>query len=283
MLSDSSQLTNSHTSQDPNGGNIVSNFMNSIFGNDASDLVTTIALEALKDNRIEIAGYVLTAARSKGVEPNFSKTCDGKTLMHYLVQYSDNNAAEQYILNTRCESRNNVDCNIQDRDGNTPAHYALMMGKHNLVCFFEMLGCDLNIANKDGIKIARDTTYVSPVPDISIASSPQNVFAKQQGNIGSHNDPNVTTLDFDSKGVRERINQGIHTDVNPQTDVDNKAIAQKLIASVANRSNTQQARPQAGGSRIGGSRKMLAFSEAPDRETDTLDRVERISHMIKKR
>jgi len=114
---------------------------------------TKMALNAFQDGRPDVAIYLILKYKC-----NFSSTdSSGKTLFHYLIEYSNDIPIAGYCLNKILSDKSiSLPLNIQDENGNTPTHYAAILNNNKLIEFLKLKGADLKIKNKDGYYIDED-------------------------------------------------------------------------------------------------------------------------------
>lgn len=73
---------------------------------------------------------------------------NGQRLLHLATKYGSETAF-LYLLDT------NIDINITDDDGNTPAHYAIFYGQPKILELLKEVGADFSKKNNDGYTLER--------------------------------------------------------------------------------------------------------------------------------
>jgi hypothetical protein len=114
---------------------------------------TKMALNAFQDGRPDVAIYLILKYKCDLL----SVDSLGKTLFHHLIEYSKDLPMAGYCLNKLLSDKSlSLPLNIQDENGNTPAHYAAILNNNKLIEFLKSKGADLKIKNKAGYYIAED-------------------------------------------------------------------------------------------------------------------------------
>uniref|UniRef100_A0A6C0EAU2 Uncharacterized protein n=1 Tax=viral metagenome TaxID=1070528 RepID=A0A6C0EAU2_9ZZZZ len=131
-----------------------------LFSQDNS--LINMVLASYADSRPDVAIYILNNSQCTDIN-----TVDkyGRNLLHYLAMYSVKHEESFRYLSrlllkyTDCSSS----VNKQDLKGNTPAHYAAMVGNDGLVEAFKLKSADLSVKNLDGYYIGVQTEQESDV------------------------------------------------------------------------------------------------------------------------
>jgi hypothetical protein len=103
---------------------------------------------------------------------------NGQTILHHLVKHYKEDPQIASVINTiltRSDAKDLI--NIQDNNGNTPLHLAVIAGLDSLCDDFIKVGANKSIKNKAGLYIESETETESRVP--------QTVNSPQSDNSGS--------------------------------------------------------------------------------------------------
>jgi hypothetical protein len=103
---------------------------------------------------------------------------NGQTILHHLVKHYKEDPQVASVINTiltRSDAKELI--NIQDNNGNTPLHLAVIAGLDSLCDDFIKVGANKSIKNKAGLYIESETETESRVP--------QTVNSPQSDNSGS--------------------------------------------------------------------------------------------------
>ena len=127
------------------------------------DEYTKILLECFSDDRPDIACYLLCKLDKK---PNDLTMCskDKKNILHYMTIYASHNNIVIHLSKLLKETDKNEimeSINSQDHNGNTPLHYATLLGYNNLVKLYIENGGDCNIKNKKGEYVGEDNNDIN--------------------------------------------------------------------------------------------------------------------------
>jgi len=130
-------------------------FLSSLFGSSGDVCVAKIALNAFNDKFPQISCYIINDQLKNHETIDLSATDNkGRTLLHHLVVYCKTLLECKKILVevlSKCGSKSYV--NIQDCNGNTPAHYALYLELDDVVELLVQTGANLSIRNNKGYHI----------------------------------------------------------------------------------------------------------------------------------
>jgi hypothetical protein len=124
------------------------------------DEFTKILLECFSDDRPDIACYLLCKLDKV---PNDITMCieNKRNILHYMTIYaSHNNIVIHLSKLLRDVDKDDIETalNSQDNNGNTPLHYATLLGYNNLVKLYIENGADSTIKNKNGQYVEKDDT-----------------------------------------------------------------------------------------------------------------------------
>lgn len=112
-----------------------------------------LALKAFSDGRPDVACYIIG---NYDIDLTL-KDKDNRNVLHHLAILSNNPIGVICMINLL--EKKHIDSSIinaQDKDGNTPAHYALINNQHQLVELLEEKGADLKLKNKSGLYLQED-------------------------------------------------------------------------------------------------------------------------------
>jgi len=138
-----------------------------IFGPDASNFATKIVLEAFAKYP-QTSLYVIKYCLDNSVELKLNeRDVNGRTTFHLLAMSMINNLdAKTLLVELLNKSTSSKYLNIQDENGNTLAHYCVILGqKYNTIVYDDLLdlivkkGASLTIKNKSGQSIILEEVF----------------------------------------------------------------------------------------------------------------------------
>lgn len=196
--------------------NTLTNALQWIFG-DTSDcraVITDMILEAFEKKVVIAAIFILRSALNRKILPDFTrKTADGKNLLHMMTIYSLNPIVEETLSHIVNRTDIEIDWDAQDSSLNTALHYALALGKTNLVEGYNRRGASLDIPNNKGIVV-------------SLVENKWNYGVESAQPTASDNSLLATELE------KIRLSSTTQTEVAPQQDEQNNTtndVAQKIL------------------------------------------------------
>jgi ankyrin repeat protein len=126
--------------------------------NDENNLsISKLLLDSFTDKRPDIASYIIK--KYPNIIINCEKDSYERSLLHYLVIYSNYKCIESFLIdlfkNKSVNINNNI--NIQDKFGNTPLHYAVLKNDNEMANLLIQNGANPKIKNNDETYIASAT------------------------------------------------------------------------------------------------------------------------------
>jgi len=129
-----------------------------LFSNDYSNLL----FDAINENELDVLIFLV---KNKAVTDLSYKDTNGQTVLHHVVdKFNKNPAKYKEILRcilTRPDIKKII--NIQDKDGNTPLHIAVIKENDKLADILIRKGADTSIKNKAG-------SYIDSESDVDLES-----------------------------------------------------------------------------------------------------------------
>ena len=154
-----------------------------------SDEFNNILLECLSDERPDIACYLLCKLDKM---PTDITKCDesGRNILHYMTIYATTGNMVIHLgklLRDSCQYKLKTAINSQDKNGNTPTHYATILGFNSLVKLYIEKGADLTFVNKSGEKVIEDDSSDNNLT-VNPTVNPTVIIVKQQTKINPEHD-----------------------------------------------------------------------------------------------
>lgn len=130
------------------GGNLLSWITSTTVANESR-----MAIKAFSDGRPDVACYIIG---NYNIDLSLTDN-NNRNVLHHLAILSNNPIALICMLNLlEKKSIDSSIINAQDKDGNTPAHYAIINNQHQLVELLEQKGANLKLKNKSGLYLQQD-------------------------------------------------------------------------------------------------------------------------------
>lgn len=255
--------------------------------NKEAELITSMALDAFNERRIKEGSYLLANAAKRGVNPDLSKKDDaGRNLLHLLVLYSAYDPeVKETLIHQLDRSDTSKYINVQDKQLNTVAHYALSLKQIDVLRLLVSKGVDLSLRNSQDfyIKLAKmpveSQEVVRNVPVVRSAvevieddtDGHKNIFVKCSNktptlrNLGSIQSENlnreldniinmflkkdtstIDSIDFNMQDITETARQPSHPSQKTE-DVDSVNFLSELMRQF--RDTRRPLQPLAGGAK----------------------------------
>src|SRR3989338_3295578 len=200
-----------------NGAGII----DAIFGTGANNYTTMLVLDAFRNKLVPAGVFIINHALDNGIKLKFHKIdCDGKTILHWVVYYSAYFSPVKELLVKLLQLPYVTRCiNIQDKNKNTIAHYAVRLEMFDIVNLLVKKGIDLTIPNDQGMTIEEKTAMVEKEQN----PSDINIFIKKT--ISEQHTERLPDLPdiSDFRKLREQLQQKIAMITDkfvPKTDTE---------------------------------------------------------------
>jgi ankyrin repeat protein len=180
-----------------------------IFGSKTGEYMTKLILDAFGKNQVAVGAFILNHADQNNIEPKFGiQDSEGKTLLHWLVIYSQNlPELKEKILKAFEKWNAKKYVNKQDNKKNTAAHYAMYLDMSDIINLLREKGADLTLKNDAGLSIGVEDKFEKPNCMQSQNQRKPNVFMKK--NHDDNSDMNDSVDD-----IRRAIGNLVNSRVN---------------------------------------------------------------------